>query len=111
MAISVYKTWSSGEILTAADLNNSFLQIINNALALVSPWTGSMDADGKTLVLDADGDTSMNAATNNTVTTTIGGADTLVITAADIKFLGISLLPLASSVTDQYILATQVFGG
>ena len=43
MAISRVHTWSSGEVLTASDLNAEFNNFINNALALVSPLTGSLD--------------------------------------------------------------------
>lgn len=44
MAITAYKTWSSGEVLTAADLNSSFSQIINNATSLISPLTANLAA-------------------------------------------------------------------
>lgn len=46
MAITAYKSWSSGEILTAADLNSSFSQIINNPIDLWSPATKAMDLGG-----------------------------------------------------------------
>ena len=45
MAISRVKNWIA-EILTPADQNDEFNNIINNALALVSPWTGDMAAGG-----------------------------------------------------------------
>lgn len=41
MAISAFKTFASGEILTASDLNSSFTQIINNPIALWSPMTAN----------------------------------------------------------------------
>ena len=46
MAITAFKSWSSGEILTAADLNSSFSQIINNPIDLWSPSTKAMDLGG-----------------------------------------------------------------
>jgi hypothetical protein len=39
MAISVYKTFSAGEVLTAADLNASFTQIVNNGTDVAFPAT------------------------------------------------------------------------
>lgn len=44
MSISSYKTWSAGEVLTAADLNASFTNIISNAADLVSPFTKNISA-------------------------------------------------------------------
>lgn len=46
MAISPFKTWSAGEVLTASDLNSSFTQITNNAADLVSPFTKNLAAGG-----------------------------------------------------------------
>jgi hypothetical protein len=46
MAITVYKTFVPGEVLTASDLNASFTQIINNAADLVSPFTKNIAAGG-----------------------------------------------------------------
>lgn len=43
MALSVFKTFSSGEILTASDLNSSLTQFTDNALTLISPLTGVLD--------------------------------------------------------------------
>lgn len=44
MAISAYKTWAAAEVLTAADLNSSFSQLINNAADMVSPLTKNIAA-------------------------------------------------------------------
>ncbi len=55
MAIARVTTWSSGQSLTASALNGEFDNIINNALALVSPWTGNMNAGGFTLQAIAAG--------------------------------------------------------
>lgn len=44
MSISVYKTWSSGEILSAADLNSSFTQIVNNGTDVAFPLTKAVSA-------------------------------------------------------------------
>lgn len=46
MALAAYKTWSSGEVLTAADLNASFNNILTNANSLISPFTANVAAGG-----------------------------------------------------------------
>lgn len=43
MAISRVKNWVSGEVLTASDLNGEFNNLLNNALAFLSPLTGTLD--------------------------------------------------------------------
>ena len=49
MAISRVKTWIVGDILTAADLNAEFNNVINNALSLVSPLTGILNVNNQQL--------------------------------------------------------------
>jgi len=71
MALSPYKTFVAGEILTASDLNASFAQITSNALQLISPLTGTLDADGKTIILDADADSNLAAGTDDVLTLTL----------------------------------------
>lgn len=46
MALSRVKTWVSGEVLLASDLNSEFNNILNNALTLISPLTTSLNAGG-----------------------------------------------------------------
>lgn len=46
MALARSKTWVADEVLYAADLNGEFDSILNNALSLISPLTGSLDAGG-----------------------------------------------------------------
>ena len=53
MALSRVKTWIAGEVLNASDLNTEFNSILNNAVSLVSPFTGAVDFDGNTITLDA----------------------------------------------------------
>ena len=75
MAIGRVKTWIAGEVLTAADLNAEFNNILNNALSLISPITGTLDLNGNELVLDADADTSITADTDDRVDIRASGAD------------------------------------
>ena len=47
MAISVFKTFSAGEILTASDLNSSLTQITGNGEDLAWPATKTKDFNGQ----------------------------------------------------------------
>jgi len=75
MAVSVFKTWIAGEVLSAADLNSSFTQITDNGEDLGWPATKTKDFDGQKLDLDADADTSITADTDDQVDIEIGGTD------------------------------------
>ena len=57
MALSRVKVWSA-EVLTAADLNAEFNNIINNATSLISPLSAGLDWDGFSHILDAAGVTT-----------------------------------------------------
>lgn len=46
IALSRVKTWSSGETLTASDLNAEFNNTLNNSLAMISPLTGNLAVGG-----------------------------------------------------------------
>lgn len=82
MAISPFKTFSAGEILTAADLNSSFQQITNNGEDLGWPATKLKDLDGNELVLDADADTSITADTDDRIDLKIQGVDLFLFNGA-----------------------------
>lgn len=67
MALSRIKTWIA-EVLTYSDLNAEFDNIINNgAGSLGSPRTAAFDMNGLGLILDADGDTYVQAGTDDIV--------------------------------------------
>src|SRR6185295_15399858 len=57
--------------------------------ALVEPFVASqpIDLNGQVLILDADGDTLLDASTNNVVDITIGGADDFRLTANEFRAL------------------------
>ncbi len=93
MAVTIFKVFSPGEILTASDLNNSLLQVFDNGQDIGSPRTKAFDMDGQKLILDADQNTSITASTDDQVDIEIGGNDIVVITPTDMKFNGVSLLP------------------
>lgn len=71
MSLSPYKIFVAGEILLASDLNASFAQITSNALQLISPLTGTLDVDGKTIILDADADSNLAAGTDDVLNLTL----------------------------------------
>ena len=75
MALSRVKTWSSGETLTASDLNAEFNNILNNPVSLVSPLTGALDLNGQELIFDADADTSITVSDDDVFDFKIGGTD------------------------------------
>lgn len=93
MSLARVKTWSAGEILTAAELNAEFNNILNNPINLISPVTATVDMDGNVLQ-DAlyqhavqtisDGDTTPPVSggtifqTANTAPTTIAMFDSAV---------------------------------
>jgi hypothetical protein len=67
MALSRIKTWIA-EVLTYSDLNAEFDNILNNgAGSLSSPRTANFDLNGLSVILDADGDTYMQAGTDDIV--------------------------------------------
>ena len=66
--------------MTASDLNAMNTNILNNALSLISPLTGTLDANGNEIVLDADADTSITADTDDQIDFKIGGSDRASLT-------------------------------
>lgn len=82
MAISRAKTWIAGEVLTASDLNGEFNNIINNALALISPLTDALDCNGQEIILDADADTSIQCVTDDQINLKMGAVKALGIAIA-----------------------------
>ena len=70
MAVSALKTFVAGEILTASDLN-----VLDNGESLGWPATFAKDFDGNILTLDADGDTTLTADTDDRVDLALSGAD------------------------------------
>lgn len=75
MSISPFKTFASGEILTASDLNSSFTQITSNGMDLVFPATEALDLDAFELIFDADADTSITADTDDQLDYKLNGTD------------------------------------
>jgi hypothetical protein len=75
MAVNPFKTFSAGEILTAADLNSSITQITSNGEDLGWPATKAKDFAGQELVLDSDGDTSIHSSTDDQIDFKLSGTD------------------------------------
>jgi len=72
MSITAYKTFAAGEVLTAADLNSSFSNIINNAADLISPLTKAISMGGFALYLDGASSIGLQSTTNGI--NVVGGA-------------------------------------
>lgn len=62
MSLSRVKVWGN-EVLTATDLNAEFNNIINNAVSLISPLSGSLAWNGYAHTLDAAGTTTAQSST------------------------------------------------
>ena len=75
MPITRVKSWTAGEVLTANDLNNEFNNITDNALLEPVVLAQQFDANGQLLILDANGDTLLDASTDDVIDVTVGGAD------------------------------------
>ena len=86
MSLARVKTWSSGEVLNASDLNAEFDNLLSNALSLVSPITGTLDLNGNELVLDLDADTSITADTDDQIDFRMGAADQIVWSTSAMAF-------------------------
>lgn len=81
MAVSQFKVYVSGEVLTASDLNSSLSNITDNGEDLGWPATKAKDLNGNELILDADADTSIAADTDDQIDVKISGADDFQFTA------------------------------
>jgi len=102
-AVSPFKTFSAGEILTASDLNSSFTQITDNGEDLGWPATKTKDLDGNELIIDGDGDTSITADTDDVVDFRVGGTDSLKLgwqAVADTGFLNLDPLAFTADTTE-----------
>ena len=75
MAVTASKTWVAGEVLTASDLNGEFLNVYGNGETLGWPATVSKNFAGNTLTLDADGDTTLTADTDDLIDIALSGTD------------------------------------
>lgn len=75
MAISALKTFVAGEILTASDLNDEFLNIINNGEDLGWPASKVKQMRGNALQLDSDDDTTIYASTDDQIDFDVGGVN------------------------------------
>lgn len=84
MSISVFKTFSAGEVLTAADLNASLTQITSNGTDVAFPLTKNSSLGGFSLFFDAASTRSMTDAAKgvNLAGTAFNDAKTTVASAA-----------------------------
>jgi hypothetical protein len=104
VALARVKTWSSGEVLTASDLNAEFNNLLNNARDLISPLTASLDLNGVELILDGDADTSITADTDDQIDFKIGGSDIFSMISTELRMNSTNYAQ-----HDSIVIAQQVF--
>ncbi len=75
MAVTQFKTYVAGEVLTASDLNSSLLRITDNGEDLAWPATKAKDLNGQELTLDADGDSGIISDTDDRIDFRIQAVD------------------------------------
>ena len=75
MAVTQFKTYVAGEVLTASDLNSSLLRITDNGEDLAWPATKAKDLNGQELTLDADGDSGLVSDTDDRADFKLNGVD------------------------------------
>lgn len=75
MAVTQFKTYVAGEVLTASDLNASLTRITDNGEDLAWPATKAKDLNAQELILDADGDTGILADTDDRIDFRIQAVD------------------------------------
>ena len=106
MSVSVFKTFSAGEILTASDLNSSLTQITSNGEDLGWPATKAKDLDGNELILDGDADTSWTADTDDIIHGRLQGQDLFILNGATASVVnGVQFTMAAASANP--VLTTQ----
>ena len=109
MALSRVTTWSSGQVLTAGDLNGEYNNILNNALTLISPLTGNLALGGNLLTglgagtvgapslsITSDTDTGVYSPAANTMGLVGAGVD--VIRASGIAS-GVNYIEIRAAIT------------
>jgi hypothetical protein len=99
MAITAYKTYAAGEILTAADLNASLTYITTNALSAISPLTGNLDVDGNSLIMDGDADSALACASDDILRVTLNNVAAFYFNGATASIVnGVSFFATATGV-------------
>ena len=82
--IIVYDVFSVGNFYNRTDSDSRYVNVAGDTM------TGSLDLNGTELVLDADGDTSITADTDDQIDFKTGGSDRLVIDASGRVGIGIT---------------------
>ena len=116
MALTRVKTWGV-EVLTAADLNAEFNNILDNALSLVSPWTANMAAGGFRLTglalgavadpaLQFTGDTNTGiwSAGADRLNFSTAGGTRMEVMAGGAVYIGGAATPVATFMTNGLII-------
>ena len=80
--IIVYDVFSVGNFFNRTDSDSRYVNVSGGTM------TGSLDLNGTELVLDADGDTSITADTDDQIDIKIAGSDSVTIKASEIETSG-----------------------
>ena len=75
MALAPFKIFTSGEILTASDLNLTFSTLTDGGDDLPFPRTKFADFNGQQLIPDANADTHLTVDTDDQMDWALGGTD------------------------------------
>ena len=86
MSLPRITTWAK-QTLTFQALNAEFNNILNDPISLISPLTGDLDCNGSSLIMDADGDTSISALTNDQISFTVGSTASYAMSATSLQML------------------------
>jgi hypothetical protein len=104
MARSKVKQWVD-EILTSSGFNAELDNILDNALEVISPLTGTLDANGQKIILDGDQDTSIHASTDDIIDFEAQGFDVLKVDGQTAS--SVNGITIASSATGNPVLITM----
>jgi len=104
--IIVYDAFSAGNFYSRTDSDSRYLNVAGDTM------TGSLDLNGTELVLDADGDTTIHADTDDQIDFKVGGTDVMAMSTTGLTITNAAntaQLELVSTDADSGIGPHQVF--
>ena len=111
MALSLLTTWTNGQVLTHTALNAEFNNIYNNALTLISPLTGTLDANGNRLSNIAVGTLSVpginfNGSSNTGLYSSATGSVDVTCAGGNIATFTNQIINLRGAMTGNSVVTT-----
>lgn len=89
MSLARVKVWNPGDVLTAADLNSEFNNVLNNPISLISPSTGAINF----------GLQAHTGLVPTAITATSGTAGNVLAISSGAGVVGWGTVPLANGLT------------